>query len=204
MPSSSASVQRDNNDADSVAYRLLLHSHDELNNRAPSPLPHSNDNLHVHHHNHHSHHGHHQYLGTSPGPSPGQRRQKKTGHRGEAGFGSSVINLANTILGMLTAPTHCMINMLTRSHRCRYTRYGYSLFCFWIVVFLNMLILLSSDAGGNVVNGCLDGSTDDHLRRLHLRNRSLFPFPLRPPHRTRPFIVFRSGKENIPRSSRRL
>jgi hypothetical protein len=33
-------------------------------------------------------------------PSPSPRRRKKTsGHRGEAGFGSSVINLANTILG---------------------------------------------------------------------------------------------------------
>jgi hypothetical protein len=35
-------------------------------------------------------------------PSPMPRRQKQTsGHHGEAGLGSSVINLANTILGMI-------------------------------------------------------------------------------------------------------
>ena len=33
-------------------------------------------------------------------PSPGRLRKKATSHRGEAGLGSSVINLANTILGM--------------------------------------------------------------------------------------------------------
>jgi hypothetical protein len=31
--------------------------------------------------------------------TPSPRRKKTSGHRGEAGFGSSVINLANTILG---------------------------------------------------------------------------------------------------------
>jgi hypothetical protein len=35
----------------------------------------------------------------SPSPFGTPRRHKKSGHRGEAGFGSSVINLANTILG---------------------------------------------------------------------------------------------------------
>ena len=38
----------------------------------------------------------------TPSPSPfgtPRRHKKKSGHRGEAGFGSSVINLANTILG---------------------------------------------------------------------------------------------------------
>jgi hypothetical protein len=35
----------------------------------------------------------------SPSPFGTPRRRKKSGHKGEAGFGSSVINLANTILG---------------------------------------------------------------------------------------------------------
>ena len=37
-------------------------------------------------------------------PSPSPPRRKKSGHRGEAGFGSSVINLANTILGIPPLP----------------------------------------------------------------------------------------------------
>ena len=32
-------------------------------------------------------------------PSPRAARKKMSGHKGQAGFGSSVINLANTILG---------------------------------------------------------------------------------------------------------
>jgi hypothetical protein len=36
----------------------------------------------------------------SPSPSPRIPRKKTPSHQGQAGIGSSVINLANTILGM--------------------------------------------------------------------------------------------------------
>jgi hypothetical protein len=56
-------------------------------------------------------------------PSPSPRRRKKTpGHRGEAGFGSSVINLANTILGNYFSL--CVVQWLI--HLCRGGNIRYS------------------------------------------------------------------------------
>jgi hypothetical protein len=46
--------------------------------------------------------------GRSPSPSP-RIRKKAPSHRGEAGIGSSVINLANTILG--TSPLGMVANL---------------------------------------------------------------------------------------------
>ena len=66
---------------------------------------------------------------------------------------------------------------------------------------LYLRCFLSSDAGGNVIDGCLDGCLYDHFRRLHLRNGTLLPFSLRAPHRTRSFIFLFGGQENVPRSS---
>ena len=59
----------------------------------------------------------------SPSPFGTPRRRKKSGHKGEAGFGSSVINLANTILG--TYRTLLFRKMLiTRGGNIRYKILG--------------------------------------------------------------------------------
>ena len=54
----------------------------------------------------------------SPSPFGTPRRRKKSGHKGEAGFGSSVINLANTILGI--PHTACSRNANPRCWNLRY------------------------------------------------------------------------------------
>jgi hypothetical protein len=55
--------------------------------------------------------------------TPSPRRKKTSGHRGEAGFGSSVINLANTILGSNPVPLQLeILTFLCRSRNIRYTK----------------------------------------------------------------------------------
>jgi len=89
MPVSSGDPYRANTDI--VAHHPLLCSYDELNNRAGLP-PHSSQTYLIVPNHHPPYNG-------SPATQPNRRRKKTSGHRGEAGFGSSVVNLANTILG---------------------------------------------------------------------------------------------------------
>jgi len=125
----------------------------------------------------------------SPSPFGTPRRRKKSGHKGEAGFGSSVINLANTILGI--PHTSCLRR--DANSRCWNIRYR-----------TGFETLTCSDAGGYVINGCLYRSLCHYICRFNKRDGIILSFTMCFEDRERSFVVFRRCQENLSRGCDRF